>query len=292
MGCFSFQSSKNLTCGEGGIILTNDDELAARCWSIHNCGRVPGGVVRTPRHRRQLPAGRVPGRRAQRPVGAIRGAGRNARTQRPVSGRATRPASPASIPQAARPTARGTPTTSSPSASIRTCWASRARRSSRPWRPRAFPRWPAIRSRSIASRCSRIGRSGRTPAAPPGPISTTPRPLPPVRNPLDPAGRLARASPAAGRPQGHGRHRPGGSEGLRVPGTGRRVGSKRREDARARAEDRSRDREGAVLRTSPSYRSLTVAARLGTCRHGATICCPTLARRSGRPRSGGLSDCR
>ena len=41
---FSFQSSKNLTSGEGGILVTNDDVLAASCRSIHNCGRVPGGV--------------------------------------------------------------------------------------------------------------------------------------------------------------------------------------------------------------------------------------------------------
>src|SRR5207302_10890466 len=44
MGSFSFQSSKNLTAGEGGIITTNDGELAARCRSIHNCGRVPDGI--------------------------------------------------------------------------------------------------------------------------------------------------------------------------------------------------------------------------------------------------------
>ena len=43
VSAFSFQSSKNLTAGEGGIILTNNDDLAQRCWSIHNCGRVPGG---------------------------------------------------------------------------------------------------------------------------------------------------------------------------------------------------------------------------------------------------------
>src|SRR4051812_20194689 len=41
-GSFSFQSSKNLTCGEGGIVLTNDAALAQKCWSIHNCGRLPG----------------------------------------------------------------------------------------------------------------------------------------------------------------------------------------------------------------------------------------------------------
>jgi dTDP-4-amino-4,6-dideoxygalactose transaminase len=41
---FSFQSSKNLTCGEGGILTTNDHALAAACRSLQNCGRVPGGV--------------------------------------------------------------------------------------------------------------------------------------------------------------------------------------------------------------------------------------------------------
>jgi dTDP-4-amino-4,6-dideoxygalactose transaminase len=44
LAAFSFQSSKNLTAGEGGIITTNDEALAAACRSIHNCGRVPDGV--------------------------------------------------------------------------------------------------------------------------------------------------------------------------------------------------------------------------------------------------------
>jgi dTDP-4-amino-4,6-dideoxygalactose transaminase len=44
MGSFSFQSSKNLTAGEGGIITTNDDKLAAACRSIQNCGRAPDGL--------------------------------------------------------------------------------------------------------------------------------------------------------------------------------------------------------------------------------------------------------
>ena len=43
MGCFSFQASKNLTSGEGGIVVTNDEKLHATCDSIHNCGRVPDG---------------------------------------------------------------------------------------------------------------------------------------------------------------------------------------------------------------------------------------------------------
>ncbi len=44
LGTFSFQASKNLTAGEGGIVLTNDDELYERCWSLHNVGRVRDGA--------------------------------------------------------------------------------------------------------------------------------------------------------------------------------------------------------------------------------------------------------
>ena len=44
MGSFSFQSSKNMTSGEGGIVVTNDDALADRCRMIHNCGRLAGGA--------------------------------------------------------------------------------------------------------------------------------------------------------------------------------------------------------------------------------------------------------
>ena len=42
-GCFSFQSSKNLNCGEGGIVVTNDDGLADMVDSLRNVGRVKGG---------------------------------------------------------------------------------------------------------------------------------------------------------------------------------------------------------------------------------------------------------
>ena len=41
MSMFSFQATKNLNSGEGGIVLTGDDKLAAHLWSIHNCGRQP-----------------------------------------------------------------------------------------------------------------------------------------------------------------------------------------------------------------------------------------------------------
>lgn len=43
-GTFSFQSSKNLTAGEGGIVLTSDPELMERAWSVANVGRVLGGA--------------------------------------------------------------------------------------------------------------------------------------------------------------------------------------------------------------------------------------------------------
>ncbi len=45
-GCFSFQASKNLNSGEGGAILTNDEQLHERCYTFHNNGsglKAPGG---------------------------------------------------------------------------------------------------------------------------------------------------------------------------------------------------------------------------------------------------------
>lgn len=36
---FSFQSFKNLTCGEGGALTTNDEQVFERAYSIHNAGR-------------------------------------------------------------------------------------------------------------------------------------------------------------------------------------------------------------------------------------------------------------
>jgi dTDP-4-amino-4,6-dideoxygalactose transaminase len=38
-GCFSFQESKNLNCGDGGALITNDEALMSRSYSFHNQGR-------------------------------------------------------------------------------------------------------------------------------------------------------------------------------------------------------------------------------------------------------------
>ena len=43
-GCFSFQSSKNLTSGEGGMVITNDDALFQMMNSLRNVGRIEGGA--------------------------------------------------------------------------------------------------------------------------------------------------------------------------------------------------------------------------------------------------------
>jgi dTDP-4-amino-4,6-dideoxygalactose transaminase len=51
-GCFSFQASKNLNCGDGGAIVSNDPDFAFRCESFHDQSRAKG------------PAGRVAGCRA------------------------------------------------------------------------------------------------------------------------------------------------------------------------------------------------------------------------------------
>ena len=41
-GTFSFQQSKLMTAGEGGVIITNDDEVERKARSVHDCGRLPG----------------------------------------------------------------------------------------------------------------------------------------------------------------------------------------------------------------------------------------------------------
>jgi L-glutamine:scyllo-inosose aminotransferase len=48
LGSFSFQSSKLMTAGEGGILVGSDDELLQRCHSVVNCGRRAPGYASFP----------------------------------------------------------------------------------------------------------------------------------------------------------------------------------------------------------------------------------------------------
>src|SRR5947208_12733650 len=41
-GTFSFQATKLITAGEGGIIISNDDKFERQARSVHDCGRMPG----------------------------------------------------------------------------------------------------------------------------------------------------------------------------------------------------------------------------------------------------------
>jgi len=44
-GCFSFQNSKNMAIGEGGAIVSDDDEFMDRCYSYHNYGNPYGTAI-------------------------------------------------------------------------------------------------------------------------------------------------------------------------------------------------------------------------------------------------------
>lgn len=45
VGCFSFQSSKTLACGEGGAIIGDDEELMDKCYTVHNHGTSRRGLT-------------------------------------------------------------------------------------------------------------------------------------------------------------------------------------------------------------------------------------------------------
>jgi len=45
VGCFSFQSSKVLACGEGGGIIGSDDALMDQCYTVHNHGTSRRGAT-------------------------------------------------------------------------------------------------------------------------------------------------------------------------------------------------------------------------------------------------------
>lgn len=44
-GCFSFQNSKHLAIGEGGAIVSNDDDFMDLCHAYHDCGRPYGKMA-------------------------------------------------------------------------------------------------------------------------------------------------------------------------------------------------------------------------------------------------------
>jgi dTDP-4-amino-4,6-dideoxygalactose transaminase len=46
LGCQSFQNSKNIPAGEGGCVLSNNEELMDIATSYHNCGRQVGTVTK------------------------------------------------------------------------------------------------------------------------------------------------------------------------------------------------------------------------------------------------------
>ena len=45
VGCFSFQTSKTIACGEGGGIIGSNDELMDKCYTVHNHGTSRQGVT-------------------------------------------------------------------------------------------------------------------------------------------------------------------------------------------------------------------------------------------------------
>ncbi len=47
VGCFSFQTSKVLSCGEGGGIVSNNEELMDKCYTVHNHGTSRRGRTET-----------------------------------------------------------------------------------------------------------------------------------------------------------------------------------------------------------------------------------------------------
>lgn len=47
VGCFSFQTSKVISCGEGGGIISNNDELMDKCYTVQNHGTSKRGKTET-----------------------------------------------------------------------------------------------------------------------------------------------------------------------------------------------------------------------------------------------------
>jgi len=45
LGCFSFQTSKTIACGEGGAVIGDDEQLMDRCYTVHNHGTSRRGLT-------------------------------------------------------------------------------------------------------------------------------------------------------------------------------------------------------------------------------------------------------
>lgn len=45
LACYSFYQTKNMSCGEGGMVITNDEALASRCRSLTRHGLATGNLV-------------------------------------------------------------------------------------------------------------------------------------------------------------------------------------------------------------------------------------------------------
>jgi dTDP-4-amino-4,6-dideoxygalactose transaminase len=58
-GAFSFQSSKNLNCGEGGAVSSNDEEFIKKCYSFHNQGQAPRSTSFNPGENTRGTNGRI-----------------------------------------------------------------------------------------------------------------------------------------------------------------------------------------------------------------------------------------
>ena len=128
VGCFSLQQGKHITTGEGGLVVTDDPQLARRMRLFVNKAWGYGDANRSLLPRPQLPADRAAGR-----GGA--GSARQARVERPAAprhGRATQAI--ADLPESPRPTTPpGRSTATGGTASGSTAPSSRAAR------PRSAP---------------------------------------------------------------------------------------------------------------------------------------------------------
>jgi dTDP-4-amino-4,6-dideoxygalactose transaminase len=151
LGSFSFQSSKNLNSGEGGIITTNDEPLADACVSLHNCGRHKAGLW----YEHHINA-------VNYRLGELQGALLNTQLDRLEAQTNLRDENGRYLAGAwhsfrgfthrsAPPTAPAMPIICSPSASIRRPLGCRAPLCSRHWPPRALVAAQGIRCRSTVS---------------------------------------------------------------------------------------------------------------------------------------------